>query len=322
MSQYSNNNGIDLIFIPWLINDEYDHNPDPLHFSATDFNRSIRQTVLKRRLDSTEHPRELSSLVASRIGTAIHNAIEQAWKDPKLVDTALEMFGYPKFVRERIQVNPEDPSTEYAVYLEQRTSKPLGKYTVSGKYDMVIMGRVTDFKSTSAFQVRKMSSKDSYILQGSIYRWLDPVRITDDIMNVGFIIKDWSQGQVFSDNYPATAAPTATLPLLDLAETELRMVNHLALLEKYMDAPDAEIPHCTPEEMWQDPPAYKYYANPEKLGRSTKNFTTYTEAMIHQQTQGKGIVLTVESPRVGCNYCDARDTCGQNLMYQEAKSEE
>lgn len=318
MSEFSNADNIDLIFLPWLMNDEYDHNDDPLHFSATDFNRSIRQTVLGRRVDRAAQPVELSSLVASRIGTAIHNALESAWKDPELVDKALELMGYPKRVREKIVINPEDgQETEYSVYLENRSSKQLGKYTVSGKYDMVIMGRVTDYKSTSAFQVRKMSSREDYILQGSIYRWLDPEKITDDIMNVGFIVKDWSRGQTRSPDYPPTAAPTATLPLKSPEETEQIMVQHLEQLEKYMDAPDSEIPYCTPEEMWQDPPVYKYYANPEKLGRSTKNFDSHMEANLHLQKLGKGIVLTVESPRVRCGYCDARDICGQNLMYRE-----
>ena len=302
MSEYSNVNGIDLIFAPWLMNDTYDHNPDPLHFSATDFNSSIRQTGLGRRVDKTANPTELSALVASRIGTAIHDALEAAWREPVLVDKALELFGYPQSVRDQIVVEPvERTNPKYTVYLERRTSKKLGKYTVSGKYDMVIMGRVTDYKSTSAFQVRRMSGRDAYILQGSIYRCLDPETITDDIMNVGFIVKDWSQGQAFSKDYPETAAPVATLPLKSVEATEQHMLNHLAQLEKYMDSSDEEIPLCTPTEMWQDPPTYKYYANPEKLGRSTKNFASGFEANEHMQKQGKGIVLTVESPRIRCD---------------------
>ena len=326
MTTFTNHNGIDLIFLPWLLNDEYDHNPDPMHFSATDFNRSIRETVLGRRMaaDLESAPQEVSQLVASRIGTAIHNAIEAAWRTPELVDKALEMLGYPKAVRTKIKIDPSpEDADEYSVYLEQRTSKKLGDYTVSGKYDMVIMGRVTDFKSTSSFQVRRMTSRESYILQGSIYRWLDPETITDDVMNVGFIVKDWSAAQTFSPDYPATAAPTATLPLLSYEETEQKLISHLQLLEKFMDAPDPDIPFCTPEEMWQDPPTYKYYANPEKLGRSTKNFTNSMDAQLHKQSQGKGIVITVESPRLKCSrYCSAAAICGQHLMYQEAAQED
>lgn len=322
MDNFSNTNGIDLIFLPWLLNDEYDHNDDPLHYSATDFNKSVRQLVLGRRVDTTKQPTEVSSLVASRIGTAIHNAIEAAWKTPELVVKALQLMGYPKAVLEGIVINPpKGTNPKFAVYLEQRNSKQLGKYTVSGKYDMVIMGTVTDFKSTSAFQVRRMSSRDEYIRQGSVYRWLDPDTITNDIMNVGFVVKDWSQNQAFSADYPQTAAPTVTLPLDSMDTIEAFMVNHLKEVEKFMNADDADIPYCTPADMWQDPPTYKYYANPEKLGRSTKNFDSHMEATLHCQAQGKGIVLTVESPRVKCNYCPAKDICGQHLMYAEQQAE-
>ena len=317
---FSNTSNIHLAFLPWLLDDQYQHNDDPMHYSATEFNKSIREAVLSKRVpDNTTT--DVASLVASRIGTAIHNALEASWKTPELVDKALEFMGYPKRIREGIVINPEGPieTGQYPVYLERRTSKQLGKWTISGMYDLVLMGTLIDYKSTSAFQVRKLSSRDAYIRQGSIYRWLDPKVITDDVMGIGFVVKDWSQGQVSTPDYPQVATPFVQLPLKSEAEIEQEMLTHLETLERLADAPDNELPYCTAEQMWQDAPVYKYYANPEKLGRSTKNFTSYVDAAAHCSAAGKGVVIEVESPRGYCNsYCKARDICGQNLMYRES----
>lgn len=130
-------------------------------------------------------------MVQSRIGSAIHDAIERAWTTNHV--EALSLLGYPNKVIERIRINP-DPKhvTEdiIPVYLEQRANKQVGKYIISGKFDFVGDGRVEDFKSTSTFTAINNTNDEKYILQGSIYRWLNPQLITKDEMAIQFIFTD------------------------------------------------------------------------------------------------------------------------------------
>ena len=57
----------------------------------------------------------------------------------------------------------------------------------------VAEGKVQDFKSTSVYTYLNQTNKDKYILQGSIYRWLNEDTITRDTMDIHFIFTDWNK---------------------------------------------------------------------------------------------------------------------------------
>lgn len=159
----TNNSNIPLSVSVFLATNSYDFKPNPRSLSATDFNRSIRQVILRNRMngpDSPTEPVDIASLVKSKMGTAIHDSIEKTWLDPQMREAGLRNLGYPESVIKRIVVNPTEVTSEHIpVYMEIRNSIKLGDWTVSGKFDFVAEGALTDFKSTSHWKGSKVQQE-------------------------------------------------------------------------------------------------------------------------------------------------------------------
>jgi hypothetical protein len=68
---------------------------------------------------------------------------------------------------------------------------------------------------------------------------------------------------------------------------------------------------CTDEDLWRTEPVYKYYANPNKTARSTKNFDSKQDAYVFMAQAGKGIVLEKPGQVTACKYCSAFSLCSQ-----------
>lgn len=314
MVQYANVSQVPLSLGVFLATDNYDHNDDPNTISATALIRPLRQIILSARVPDSEGIVDLIQTIPSRMGSAIHDAIERAWKSNHKY--ALEALGYPMKVIERILINPE-PDQLYdgciPIYLEQRISKQVGKYTISGKFDFVGEGRVEDFKTTSTYTAINNSNDDKHILQGSIYRWLDPEKITKDEMAIQFIFTDWSKAKAMQDpKYPQQRIQQRIHPLMSVQETQAFVERKLNLIEQYWDAPEEEIPECTNEDLWRSEPVFKYYKNQASTKRSTKNFDTRQEATIRLIEDGNvGIIKEVPGQVTACRYCAAFSVCSQ-----------
>lgn len=318
MQRYTNLSGIALPLAVFLATDDYDYEPGVI--SATALIKPLRQMVLSKRVNPTEALVDISGLVSSRMGSAIHSALEKAWADPV---TALKALGYPEKVYSNIRVNPtkemlaQNPNA-IPVYMEQRSYKTVGKYKLSGKFDFVAEGKVHDYKSTSVYSYLNQSNKDKYILQGSIYRWLNPEIITQDTMFIHYIFTDWSKAQALADpEYPQSRVFTQALALMSLEETQDYVENKLRQFEKYQNAKEAEIPLCEDTDLWRKETVYKYYRDPSKTaGRSTKNFSSRAEAGARLAADGhKGVVLEVKGQVVACKYCPAFTVCSQKDAY-------
>ena len=199
------------------------------------------------------------------------------------------------------------------IYLEQRLSRQLGKWKITGKFDFIGEGKVQDFKSTSVFTYKKQTNSDKYTQQGSIYRWLDPKKITQGRMDIHYIFTDWKGAMVKTDPaYPPKRFHTQSFELMSLNETEAFIARKIALIEQYWDAPEEEIPQCDDDELWRSEPQFKYYKNPEKTQRSTKNFETKQDAYIRLAEDGNvGIVKEVPGQVTACKYCPAFGACTQ-----------
>jgi hypothetical protein len=321
MKKYTNKHNLPLLVANWLALDEYDHNPDPNTISVTTLIKPVRQTILSSRLPPNDQSNlvDVMDLVASKIGTAIHNSIEESITkhDYKLT---LSDLGYPSSLINRVKVNPtvvEDD--DIPIYLEQRVSKQFGKWTISGRFDFVYQGEVFDIKSTSIYTYIKQTNLDKYKLQGSLYRWLNPVIINSplDTMSIVYVFKDWSAGMVArTTGYPPTPVYIQKIPLLSLQETQVYITNKVNQLSKYWDAPESEIPYCTDEDLWRDPDTFKYYKNPHKLTRSTANFDSYYEAHARYVADGSvGLVKTIKGVPKACKYCASAQLCRQKDIY-------
>ncbi len=315
--KYTNNANVPLSMAVFLATDNYDYQSGEKTISATSLLKPIRQLALAHRVPFGKDLVEVVSLTQSRMGSALHDAIERSWvNDPS---KALAKMGYPESLIARIKVNP-DPDTlkegDIPVYLEQRSMREIAGYKLSGKYDFVGDGRLEDFKSTGVFTWMNNTKDKDYILQGSIYRWLNPKIITSPVMAIQFIFTDWSAAMARANpNYPQQRTLERKLELMSLSETENFIRGRLSLMDKFFDAPQDELPRCTDEELWRSEPAWKYYKNPEAIakgGRSTKNFDDKQEAYLRMAQDGNvGRVVEIPGKAKACLYCPAFPVCKQ-----------
>lgn len=315
--RYTNTQNIDPAIAVFLATDHYDYDPNTI--SATALLKPLRQLILSKRVPVEQQVVDISSMVKSRIGSAIHDAIEKAWLTNH--EKALVSLGISKEVASSVVVNPTEVlPNEIPVYLEQRLHKKLDNVVIGGKFDIVFDGEVQDYKSTGVFTLINGNKDEDYAMQGSIYRWLDPSLITKDTMKIHFILTDWMASRAMGDpNYPQSACPSKSYALKSLEETEDFIRNKIRLIDIYKDAPEDAIPLCTDKELWRSEPEYKYYKDKTKTARSTKNFPTYAEAMQRFIADGStGLVVTKPGQVTACKYCNAFSVCKQKDALIEA----
>ena len=312
MVTLTNKENIDLPLAVWLAVDEYDYVNEDNYISVTSLMKPVRQLVLAQRQDSKDLSIDIADLIAARMGTAIHNSIEEAWV--KHGHHAMRKLGMSDDIINKVQINPEKPDpNKHHVYLERRSIKSIAGFRVGGKFDFAIDGQVQDNKSTSTFVYTNDTKADDYILQGSIYRWLNQDIIFDDNIRIHFIFTDWSKLRAMTEQgYPQKKIEHKDYPLLSLEDTEKYIKGKLGLLVSLKDTPEHLLPECTDKELWRSKPQYKYYKNPDKLTRSTKNFDNEIEATQRLYDDGKvGIIITVPGEVKACHYCPVFDSCTQ-----------
>lgn len=316
MSKLTNNFDIPLLLGAWLLNDNYDYVNDPKYISATGIMRPVQQTVLTPLVprEDWEIP-DLSDYISRSLGNSVHDAVEGVWTNRQKLETTLKKLGYSKDDIQNIEVNPEKPDpSKHQVYIEQRRTRKLMGYTIGGKFDAVLGGIVHDIKTTSAWSWVKGTRDDDFIVQGSIYRWLNPDIITEDFIRVCFLFTDWQANQT-TEGYPDARCKYKDLPLMSLAETEKWLSSRLRQIIAATENHDL-IPECTEEELWLKPPVHKYFGDPTKTsGRSTKNFTDLSEANKHLLEKGKGIIISSLPVANRCKYCAAYPICPQKDNY-------
>ena len=307
---YTNQYNIPLPLAVFLATDHYDYTSGTI--SATSLLKPTRQLILASRLSSKDRVIDLADMVSSRMGSAIHTAIEQAWLNPS---KALKALGYDDDLIKRIKINPTHINKDdIPVYMERRTSKQINGFTITGKFDFVSQGKVHDFKSTSVYSYLNQSNANKYVLQGSIYRWLNPDIITNDCMYIHYIFTDWQRSKALSDSsYPQARVLTQPYTLLSIEDIEKYIIDKLNQYKEYMNKSDEEIPYCTAEDLWRKPTVWKYYKNPNSL-KATKNFDNPSQAFALQQTNGCGVVKEVKGQVSACKYCPAFALCKQKDM--------
>jgi hypothetical protein len=318
MSKYKNELNIPLSLAVYLATDNYDHSSDPNEISVTGLLKPLKQIILSSRLPAEEQSTDISALVTSRLGTSIHSGIEKAWDSN--YKQAMCDLGYSISLINQIVINPDPnnlPEDCIPVYQEIRTKKQLGKYTISGKFDFVADGRIEDFKSTKVYSYIAGTNDEKYMMQGSIYRWLNPTIITNPEMAIQYIFMDWSSMQaMINSDYPKSAMLEKKFTLMPIPQVEQFITNKLNQIEKYANADESDMPACTDEDLWRRAPVWKYYKDPTKTARSTKNFDSAADAHVRLAEDGyKGSVVEVKGEVVACKYCSALSICKQKNTY-------
>ena len=320
--RFTNLSNVDLALAVFLADDDYQNDMDGI--SVTSLIKSIRQIILIPRVDQSLTIPDVISQVDARMGQAIHTGIEHAWKINHV--KCLKALGYSQSIVDRVVINPVDgeelAANAIKVYLENRNQKTFEGKIINGAYDIILDGVVGDHKITKTYAYISGSNDEKYILQGSIYRWLNPDKITADYMHLHFMFKDWKRSSVGREtNYPPSPVLTKSYKLLSIEQTEDYMRKKFAEIEKYIDAEDKDIPLCNAEELWQKDPHWKYYANKDKTSRSTKNFAPAdfgSEAAAkgaayarYAKDGSKGLVVHKPGEVVACKYCAAFSICEQ-----------
>ena len=298
--------------------------PEGEIISATTLLKPTRQIVLGKRIPIEDQEADVTDYIASRMGHALHDSVENAWKNGYQV--ALKKLGYPQKVIDAIRINPtsSEPNT-IPVFLEQRAFKQFGKYVISGQLDQIIEGTLNDIKSTSTFTYMTGTKDDDYSLQGGIYKWLNPTLITSDVMKIQHIFTDWQRFRANQDpNYPQHRVQEISVSLPSLEETEKFIADKLREIEHNMDLPESQIVRCTDKELWKTETTYKYFKDPSKIiegGRATKNFgSEKLEAYQHLNKMGVGEIAVFPGTVKACAYCPVYDLCTQKDEYAHERS--
>ena len=313
--KYTNKNDVSLALAVFLMYDDYEYDERPNSISATGLIRPLRQLVLSKQNPTVSKTADIADLVSTRMGSAIHKGCEDAWTNLDNVSDALRVLGASEDAISRIKINPETTSTgDTPVYVEQRVEKEIDDFIISGKYDLVLDGTLNDYKSTSVWSYIYDSNADSYIKQGSIYKWLSPDKITDSYMNINYIFTDWSAAKARMDtkSYPQQRVLTKKYPLWSREETQNWIQNKLAQYKLHLNTPQEGLLECTDEELWAEDTKYKHYKNSSST-RATNGgvHTSMDDALKFQAQKGGGIIKTIPGEVKACRYCPVVSVCTQ-----------
>jgi len=321
MNQLTNNNGFGLAMAVWLAHDEYDAGQtqfDKPVLSVTTLLKPTRQIILSNRIPVQERTSDVADFIRSRGGHAIHDSIEHAWKNG--YQGALKKLGYPQKMIDKVRINPENVEDgDIPIYLEQRYFREFDGIIISGKFDLIVDGEVNDIKSTSTFTYMNGNKNEDYQLQGSLYRWINPEKVTSDVMRIQHFFTDWQRFKTRQDpDYPRTPIVEKTIKLLSIRETEQWLRAKIAELRANDLLPEDQLIRCSDKDLWRSEPEFKYYSDPAKAaagGRSTKNFPTLVAANAYCAQQKKGVVVTVPAKVKACSFCAGFDICSQKDEY-------
>jgi hypothetical protein len=322
----TNNFGVDLPLAVWLLQDGYNSGaseaPEGELISVTTMMKPTKQLILQRQVDYAATEMDVSEMVARRVGHGLHDSIERAWTEGDW-QGAMRKLHYPQRIIDQVRINP-DPKTlkkdDIPIYLEKRGFKQFDGLVITGQMDFLIGNSYRDFKTTSTFAWTSDNKDQDYILQGSLYRWIMPEYIKNDVMRIEFIFTDWLKYRAKMDpKYPQAKVAHREYPLMSLADTEQWVVDKIAHIKSQVGKPQDQMEPCTDKQLWRADDTYKYYSKPETAkagGRCTKRFKSATDAELHRQSKGgKGVVITDHGEVKACTYCPAFPVCEQRKQY-------
>lgn len=318
--KYTNYSEIELPIAVWLASSGgYDLKFNPDIISATTLLNPPKSVVLSRKMQMEslgEESIDIADMLAAKLGTSVHESVEAAWLDH--YGEAMDALGYPKKIVDGVRINPRDPDPANTnIYMELRSAKKIGNFTISGKFDFVMHGQVRDVKTTKTYNWINGSNNEKYMLQGSIYRWLNQDIITEDTMKVEYVFTDWSPIKAQADSsYPQKRVISKPLTLLTLEQTELFIKEQLDKIESMQDMDQDQMPRCTPKQLWQNPAKFAFYKNPNSTARATKLFDLASDANeAVNRNGGVGLIVERKAEPKFCSYCKARPICLQAEGY-------
>lgn len=290
---HTNKHGLPHYAQTWLENDNYDYEPDVI--SGTKLLSPARQYALyKRHYDELET--DISDLVASTYGTALHDSVEN------------------------VKIKGAEQETRLYAYVEVD-----GKtFKISGKFDILLdmdkeVQKLVDVKSTSAWAWVDCKKEIEYIKQLSIYRFIANSGENAKKYNIGedaeimMVFTDWSKGTARrKPDYPQLRIAIKKIKLWDHATTEAYIKERLRLFRAAEESPEETMMECPDKELWKDNDKWAIM----KEGRKTAVKLCESEEEAAKYFASKGLddkhyVETRKSCAKRCEYCNATKFCSQ-----------
>ncbi len=225
----TNKHGIPDTFINVLQRPTY--SKGKAHLSATQLLNSPKIVALTKKFED-EIEQDVSDMVWSIFGTAIHGVLEHGKDENHIV--------------------------------EERLHTTFDGWRISGAIDLqIITGpdkvAIRDYKTTSAWAV--MNEKVEWERQLNIYAWLVETVKLQVVESVGIvaIIRDWSRREAARNpDYPQAPVKEIPINLWPYQEREDFVSERISKHSEcdFNMETDAELPPCTPEEMWEKPTTY------------------------------------------------------------------
>lgn len=285
--KYTNKHDLPEIVRLWLTHDEYDHHKGV--YSATTLLKPTRMVVLEN-IHEDELETDITDVIASRYGTALHESFEK-----------VEMPG---------------------VIQEKRLFAEFEGNKLSGKPDMMRgvdnlkhahVFKMVDIKSTSVWTYIYGSRDEDHRIQLSIYRWLakqNGYRMIHE-GEIIYLFTDWSKSRAKQGGeYPPIRVMVKDVELMSTEEVELFIRVRLGEIHHYLDNP-SQLPPCTREELWQGDD--KWAVMKQNRKSAVKVWDIEDDASNHVVELGEGIHWIEHRPAKAnrCNYCLVTRWCEQ-----------
>ncbi len=178
------------------------------------------------------------------------------------------------------------PTDESTAVREERLFTSCRGWTVSGQFDLIEDGTLTDFKFTSVWTA-KDGGKAEWEQQLNLLRLLayrkaaetGDQRYVIGKLQIVAVFRDWRKSQVSDDtDYPKAQVAVIPIPLWTLADTERFLEERVALHQ------NAEPEPCTDAERWKRPDQYAVMKVNGK--RAVKVYDQLHEATAHVDRAG------------------------------------
>ena len=259
------------------------------NLSVTQLINSPKIVALTKKFDD-QIEQDVADMVWSLFGSAVHNILEHGKDENHIV--------------------------------EQRIHAELDGWHISGAVDLQVNHEggvsIKDYKTTSVWAV--MNEKIEWEYQLNIYAWLvEKVRqmpVTD--LGIVAILRDWKAREVETkEGYPETPIKEVPITLWTMEEREefikARISVHSAC--EFALETDADLPECTPEEMWEKPPVWAI----KKIGGKRAHSLYQTAEEANQAIFPLGSAYEIEvrkGERTRCaSYCPVSQWCNQYQNY-------
>ena len=263
------------------------------HLSATELLTSPRIVQL-RALNMDNIEQDVSEMVWSIFGTAIHGVLEHGKGDNHIV--------------------------------EERLRAEVDGWTISGAIDLQEVDadgiRISDYKTTGAWSV--MNEKHDWVKQLNIYAWLvEKVKqVPVKGIQIVAIIRDWSRRDAATkEGYPQAPIVTIQLPLWSFEDREafIRERIHAHSEAHFSVVTGGDLPHCTPADTWEKPSVWA--VKKKKNIRAAHLFNDAESAQKKLEKLGNEYVIEFRpGERTRCeNFCQVKDFCLQWAEYREKR---